>query len=69
MVSELYDVAERFKSLRSEINGSEPTVDRCRDWASMLADACEDLTHHVRELATIQRDRESYEDEQRERAG
>ena len=66
MVSELYDLSKRFQSLKEDINGTEPTVERCRDWAELLVNMCEDLTLCVRELATAQRKRENYEAEQAE---
>ncbi len=43
VMNELKKLAERFRTLESDINGAEPTEERCRDWAASLAWMCHEL--------------------------
>lgn len=42
-MAEIKRLAEKFRTLESDINGVEPTVERCRDWAASLAWMCHEL--------------------------
>lgn len=46
----LNEIQEAFENLESEINGAEPTVQRCRDWAAMLANLCGHLAYKVAQI-------------------
>lgn len=63
---EFRELIEAFENLESDINGFEPTVERCRDWASILAGLCGRLAQQTRQMQLSNERRDEYESEQRE---
>lgn len=50
MDRELQAIRLAFELLEDEVNSTEPTVERCRDWAGILAYQCARLAHQCERL-------------------